>query len=92
MDTEHARLWCALLGQRVEVTLRRAPRAQTIPGVPQGWTVETCLDRDTACYGTGCPLTTDAAGSPFGDVEAPPEGAAGRPEPGAQAPCGGEPG
>ena len=68
MAHPRATLWCKLTGRLVEVTLEPArPGSAGAPGVPAGWQVSACIDRTTACYGTGCPMTTDGGDCPFGE-------------------------
>jgi hypothetical protein len=69
MTYPHTVLWCKLLGRLVTVTVRPVQaRAAPVPGLPKGLEVAACEDKDHACFGTGCPLTTDAGGSPFGQL------------------------
>ena len=78
METPRTTLWCKLLGRLVEVELAQDRTAGPCgPGIPEGWRVRACLEKDTVCYGTGCPFTTDSLESPFGEIgellEGPPE-------------------
>ncbi len=69
MVQRRAILWCKLTDQLVEVMLEPAhPGAAPTSGVPAGWQAAACLGRDNACYGTGCPMTTDGGESPFGEL------------------------
>lgn len=68
MDARRVTLWCKVLGKLVEAVIVRHPNARPVPGVPEGWLVKECLDRDTECFGKGCPFTTDGGDSPFGEV------------------------
>ena len=68
MDEQRVTLWCRVLGKQVETVLVRSPSTQPpIPGVPVGWTVRDCLDKDVECFGKGCPFTTDGGEVPFGE-------------------------
>lgn len=68
-ETRRATVWCTILGRLVEVAIVRDPSSRiAVPRVPEGWRVVECLERDVACFGKGCPFTTDEAGSPFGEV------------------------
>ncbi len=78
MEEQRVTLWCKVLGKLVEASLVRSRIAQqAILGVPEGWRVADCLDKDVECFGKGCPFTTDGGDSPFGEVgelpEHPPE-------------------
>ena len=59
METQRTTLWCRVLGKLVGVVLIRTPHATPKPGVPDGWEVEGCLDKDTSCYGRACPFTLE---------------------------------
>jgi hypothetical protein len=62
-------LWCKLLGRLVTVAVKPAQtKAAPVPGLPQGFDVAACADKDHVCFGTGCPLTTDGGGCPFGEL------------------------
>ena len=62
-------LWCKILGKLVEVTLVTGRTGRSaVPGVPDGWRVAECLDKDVECFGKGCPFTTDGMDSPFGEA------------------------
>jgi len=65
---QHATLWCKVLGRVVEGILVEANQAPPTPGVPGGWRVAECLDKDAGCFGKGCPFTTDGGELPFGEV------------------------
>ena len=66
---QRATLWCKMLGKLVEASLVRARTGQAaIPGVPEGWGVAECLDKDVECFGRGCPFTTDGGEVPFGEI------------------------
>jgi hypothetical protein len=70
MEEQRVALWCKVLGKLVEASLRRGRTGEpAVPGVPDGWRVAACLDKDTECFGRGCPFTTDGGESPFGEVE-----------------------
>ena len=69
MEGQRVALWCKVLGKLVEVVLVRGRTVQpAVPGVSEGWRVMECLDKDTACFGKGCPFTTDGGETPFGEV------------------------
>ena len=74
MEEQRATLWCKLLGKVVEVVMVQEHSTSPSPGVPPGWRVRECLDKDVECFGKGCRFTTDAADSPFGEVGELPEG------------------
>lgn len=63
-------LWCKVLGKQVKVTLAETGRkTDPAPGLPEGWAVQECLDKDTECFGKDCPFTTDGGQWPFGESE-----------------------
>ncbi len=67
-STDHT-LWCKLLGQLVEVAVRPVQtKVALVPGLPNGFEVAGCIDKDQACFGTGCPFTTDGGDCPFGQI------------------------
>ncbi len=69
MQEQRVTLWCKVLGRLVEVVIARNHHAQPpVPGVPEGWKVTECLEKDTPCFGKGCPFTTDGGESPFGEA------------------------
>jgi hypothetical protein len=69
-EERHAAVWCKVLGKIVEVTLVRSHAGQMRePGVPEGWTVAECLDKDTDCYGRDCPFTTDGGEWPLSEPD-----------------------
>lgn len=78
MAQRRATLWCKLMSHLAEVILEPAhPGSSPVPGAPAGWQPAVCLDRINACYGTGCPFTTDGGDCPFGEpgesLDGPPE-------------------
>ena len=75
MDEQRVTLWCKLFGKLVEAVIVQGHSASPSPGVPPGWRVRECLDKDVECFGKGCRFTTDAVDSPFGEVGELPEGA-----------------
>lgn len=78
MEPRRATLWCKIQEQFVEVCIGHAYRTQPpVPLLPTGWMVCECLGRAAACFGQGCPFTTDGGASPFGEAG---ETAEGRPE------------
>jgi len=68
MKEQRVTLWCKVLGRLVEAVLVESRASPTIPGVPEGWTVRECLDKDEGCFGKGCPFTMDGGETPFGEV------------------------
>jgi hypothetical protein len=74
MESRRSALWCKVLGKDVMTILQPAGRGrEQWPGVPAGWTVKECLDKDVECFGKGCPFTMDGGESPFGRPEEPPD-------------------
>ncbi len=74
MDARRVTVWCKVLGKLVEVQIAHdAAGVRAVPGVPPGWSVCACLDKDVECFGTGCPFTTDGGECPFGEVGERPE-------------------
>lgn len=74
MEEPRVTLWCKVLGKLVEVVIVKGRAAQpTAPGLPEGWKVSECVDKDVECFGRGCPFTTDGGDSPFGDIGELPE-------------------
>ena len=58
-----------MLGRLVEVELAQDRTAgPSGPGLAEGLRARACLDKETVCYGTGCPFTTDSLESPFGEI------------------------
>ncbi len=69
MAQRRAILWCKLTGRLVKVLLEPGrPGSTPVSGVSAGWQVMACADRNSECYGTGCPMTTDGGDCPFGEL------------------------
>lgn len=59
-------LRCKVFNRPVEVCLLRCEfQGPTQPGLPEGWKVKECLEKDTDCYGRDCPFTMDGGNWPF---------------------------
>ena len=59
METQRITLLCKLRSRRVEVLLGQEPHAAHHPGIPEGWSAQSCLGRNTECYNKGCPFTVE---------------------------------
>lgn len=70
VEQKQSTLWCKVLGKYVGVTLMKTgQKADLSLGVPEGWAVRECLDKDTECFGKECPFTMDGGEWPFGEPE-----------------------